>query len=57
LLEEVAKAKTDKEAAASLGLTTKTARDYLDHIFAKLNVPTAPEAALLYGFAKSNLWD
>lgn len=48
LLEEVAKGKTDKEVAVALGLTTKTARNYLDRIFAKLNVHTRTEAALLY---------
>jgi DNA-binding NarL/FixJ family response regulator len=48
LLGEVAKGRTDKEVAASLGLTTKTARNYLDRIFTKLNVHTRTEAALLY---------
>lgn len=48
LLAEVAQGKTDKEAAAALGLTTKTARNYLDRIFTKLNVHTRTEAALLY---------
>jgi two-component system, NarL family, response regulator DevR len=48
LLAEVAKGKTDKEVAAALDLTTKTARNYLDRIFAKLKVHTRTEAALLY---------
>jgi len=48
VLAEVAKGKTDKEVAASLGLTSKTARNYLDRIFTKLNVHTRTEAALLY---------
>lgn len=48
LLAEVAKGKTDKEAAVALNLTAKTARNYLDRIFAKLNVHTRTEAALLY---------
>lgn len=48
VLAEVAKGKTDKEAAVSLGLSTKTARNYLDRIFTKLNVHTRTEAALLY---------
>jgi two-component system, NarL family, response regulator DevR len=48
LLAEVAKGKTDKEVAAALGLSTKTARNYLDRIFTKLNVHTRTEAALLY---------
>lgn len=48
LLAEVAHGKTDKEAAVSLGLTAKTARNYLDRVFTKLNVHTRTEAALLY---------
>ncbi len=48
VLAEVAKGKTDKEVAAALGLTTKTARNYLDRTFAKLGVHTRTEAALIY---------
>jgi len=48
LLAEVAKGKTDKEAAVALGLQPKTARNYLDRIFTKLEVHTRTEAALLY---------
>lgn len=48
VLAEVAQGKTDKEVAVALGLTTKTARNYLDHIFTKLDVHTRTEAALLY---------
>lgn len=48
VLAEVAKGKTDKEVATALNLTTKTARNYLAHIFTKLNVHTRTEAALLY---------
>lgn len=48
ILREVARGKTDKEVAAALGLTAKTARNYLDRIFAKLNVHTRTEAALLF---------
>ncbi len=48
LLAEVAQGKTDKEVAVALGLTTKTARNYLDRIFTKLDVHTRTEAALLY---------
>lgn len=47
ILAEVAKGKTDKEVAVVLGLTPKTARNYLDRIFIKLNVHTRTEAALL----------
>jgi DNA-binding NarL/FixJ family response regulator len=48
LLAEVAKGKTDKEAAVALGITPKTARNYLDRVFSKLEVHTRTEAALLY---------
>jgi DNA-binding NarL/FixJ family response regulator len=48
LLAEVARGRTDKQAAAALGLTFKTARNYLDRIFAKLGVHTRTEAALIY---------
>jgi len=48
LLAEVAKGKTDKEAALALGLTTKTARNYLDRIFTKLGVRNRTEASILY---------
>ena len=47
-MAEIAKGKTDKEVAAELGLTAKTARNYLDRAFAKLNVRNRTEAALLY---------
>jgi len=48
LLAEVAKGRTDKEVAAVLGLTTKTARNYLGRIFTKLNVHTRTEVAMVY---------
>jgi two-component system, NarL family, response regulator DevR len=48
VLAEVAKGRTDKEVATTLGLTTKTARNYLDRIFSKLDVHTRTEAALVY---------
>lgn len=48
VLAEVARGKTDKEVALALGLTPKTARNYLDRIFTKINVHTRTEAALLY---------
>lgn len=57
LLAEVAKGKTDKEAAAELGLTAKTARNYLDRIFAKLRVHTRTEAATAYIRAGKRVWD
>jgi DNA-binding NarL/FixJ family response regulator len=48
VLAQVAQGKTDKEVAVALDLTTKTARNYLDRIFTKLDVHTRTEAALLY---------
>jgi two-component system response regulator DevR len=48
LLAEIAKGKTDKEVAAEMGLTPKTARNYLERVFTKLNVRNRTEAALLY---------
>ncbi len=48
VLAEVAQGKTDKEVAAALNLTTKTARNYLDRVFSKLKVHSRTEAALLY---------
>jgi len=59
VLAEVAKGKTDKEVAVALDLTTKTARNYLDRIFTKLNVHTRTEAALLYTrfSEKMPLWE
>jgi two-component system, NarL family, response regulator DevR len=56
LLAEVAKGKTDKEAAAELGLTPKTARNYLDRIFTKLGVHTRTEAATAYIRAGQRVW-
>ncbi len=51
------KGKTDKEVAVALGLTTKTARNYLDHIFTKLGLHTRTEAALLYArFSEKSRW-
>lgn len=48
VLHEVATGKTDKEIAEVLGLQSKTIRNYLDHIFAKLSVHTRTQAAALY---------
>jgi two-component system response regulator DevR len=45
VLEAVSSGKTDKEVAATLGLTPKTVRNYLDRVFAKLQVSTRTEAA------------
>ena len=59
VLAEVAQGKTDKEVAASLGLSTKTARNYLDRIFSKLKVHTRTEAALIFTrYSRKNLrWE
>ena len=59
VLAEVAQGRTDKEVGAKLGLSTKTARNYLDRIFSKLNVRTRTEAALLYTRLKEQTlrWD
>ena len=56
LLAEVAKGKTDKEVAVALGVATKTARNYLDRIFTKLNVHTRTEAALLHARFSDKSW-
>jgi len=48
VIHEVATGKTDKEIAEVLGLQTKTIRNYLDHIFAKLEVHSRTEAAAIY---------
>ncbi len=56
LLTEVAKGKTDKEVAVVLGLTPKTARNYLARIFTKLNVHTRTEAALLHTRFSERSW-
>ncbi len=54
VLAEVAQGKTDKEVAAALKLTTKTARNYLDRIFTKLKVHTRTEAALIFARHSQN---
>jgi len=48
VLAEVARGRTDKEAAVVLNLSVKTVRNCLDRVFAKLNVRTRTEAALIY---------
>lgn len=48
VLEAVASGQTDKEVATTLGLQTKTVRNYLDRVFEKLGVNTRTQAALLY---------
>ncbi|MBX3731218.1 MAG: response regulator transcription factor [Verrucomicrobiae bacterium] len=48
VLEHVARGLTDKETAQALNLSTKTVRNHLDHIFAKLGVHTRTEAAMAF---------
>jgi two-component system, NarL family, response regulator DevR len=48
VLQAVAAGQTDKEVATTLGLQTKTVRNYLDRVFEKLGVNTRTQAALLY---------
>lgn len=55
LLAEVARGKTDKEAAATLGLSPKTVRNYLDRIFNKLGVHTRTEAASAFIKSENDL--
>ena len=57
LLAEVAKGKTDKEVAAELGLSPRTARNYLDRIFTKLGVHTRTEAARACILSGRRRWD
>ena len=52
VLAEVAQGRTDKEAAAVLNLSVKTVRNCLDRVFAKLNVHTRTEAALIYAASR-----
>lgn len=48
LIAEIARGRTDKEAAEQLGLSPKTVRNYLDRIFTKLGVHTRTEAAAAF---------
>jgi DNA-binding NarL/FixJ family response regulator len=57
LLAEVAKGKTDKEAAVELGIAPKTARNYLDRIFTKLGVHTRTEAATVFILSGRRTWN
>jgi two-component system, NarL family, response regulator DevR len=52
VLAEVAKGRTDKEAANVLNLSVKTVRNYLDHVFVKLHVRSRTEAALIYAASR-----
>jgi len=52
VLAEVARGRTDKEAANTLNLSVKTVRNCLDRVFLKLKVHTRTEAALIYAAAR-----
>lgn len=48
VLAEVAQGRSDKEVAEVLNLSAKTVRNYLDNIFAKLDVHSRTQVAVLY---------
>ncbi len=48
VLALVAEGKTNKEIAAALGLSDKTVKNYLSHVFNKLNLSRRAEAAALF---------
>ncbi len=53
VLAEVATGKADKEIAQTLGLESKTVRNYLVQVYRKLEVHSRTQAALLYQTALS----
>ena len=48
VLELVAKGFTNKEIASSLALSPKTIKNYVSHLYEKLNVTRRSEAAALF---------
>jgi DNA-binding NarL/FixJ family response regulator len=48
VLALVAEGKTNKEIAAALGLSDKTVKNYLSHVFEKLNLSRRSEAAAFF---------
>ena len=48
VLALVAQGKTNKEIAGELGLSDKTVKNYLSHVFEKLSVARSAEAAALF---------
>ncbi len=48
VLALVAEGRTNKEIAATLGLSDKTVKNYLSHVFEKLNLSRRAEAAALF---------
>lgn len=53
VLALVAEGKTNKEIAAALGLSDKTVKNYLSHVFQKLNLSRRAEAAAYFARRRS----
>lgn len=53
VLALVAEGKTNKEIARALGLSDKTVKNYLSHVFEKLNVSRRAEAAAFFARRRS----
>ncbi|MBI3028059.1 MAG: response regulator transcription factor [Candidatus Rokubacteria bacterium] len=53
VLALVADGKTNKEIAATLGLSDKTVKNYLSHVFEKLNLSRRAEAAAFFARRRS----
>ncbi len=53
VLALVAEGKTNKEIAAALGLSDKTVKNYLSHVFEKLNLTRRAEAAAFFARRRS----
>ncbi|MBI4329478.1 MAG: response regulator transcription factor [Chloroflexi bacterium] len=54
VLSLVAEGKTNKEIAAALGLSDKTVKNYLSHVFEKLNLSRRAEAAAFFARRRSS---
>ncbi|MBI4611674.1 MAG: response regulator transcription factor [Candidatus Rokubacteria bacterium] len=57
VLALVADGKTNKEIAGALGLSDKTVKNYLSHVFEKLNLSRRAEAAAFFARRRSPLSD
>ncbi len=53
VLALVAEGKTNKEIAAAMGLSDKTVKNYLSHVFEKLNLTRRAEAAAFFARRRS----
>lgn len=53
VLALIAEGKTNKEVARALGLSDKTVKNYLSHVFEKLNVSRRAEAAAFFARRRS----